>query len=240
MLPKIDFNTLKIYQDGAVLSDMVTAAADPMVSGFTTNPTLMAKAGITDYAGFGKDVIAAIPEKPISFEVFSDEFEEMRREAHIIQTWGGNIFTKIPIMNTKGESSLSLIKELSGQGMALNVTAIFTWEQIESVSNAISPGKPAIISVFAGRIADTGIDPMPLMKRAAVLLKSSPRQELLWASPRELLNLFQADECGCDIITATPDILNKLSLVGKDLIKFSQETVEMFYNDATASGFSLV
>lgn len=239
MLPQIKFKTLSLYQDGADLNDMVKAAKDPMVSGFTTNPTLMAKAGITDYEKFAKSVIEAIPDKPISFEVFSDDFNEMEREARIIKSWGGNTSVKIPVMNTKGESSVPLVKKLSAEGISLNVTAIFTPKQIIAVSSALSPGVDAIISIFAGRIADTGIDPMPIMKDAVELTKDFPEQLILWASPRELLNLFQADDCGCQIITATPDILKKLASVNKDLTQFSQETVQMFYNDATNAGFKL-
>lgn len=239
MLPKIIFNNLSLYQDGANINDMISAAKDPMVAGFTTNPTLMAKAGVTDYENFAKSAINAIPDKPISFEVFSDEFNEMEREAHIIKSWGGKTYVKIPVMNTKGESSLKLIKKLSAEGIPLNVTAIFSPKQIEDVSAVLQPGIDAIISIFAGRIADTGIDPMPIIKYAVELTKEIPEQLILWASPRELLNVFQADECGCQIITATPDILKKLSNVGKDLEIFSQETVQMFYNDASSAGFKL-
>jgi len=239
MLPQIKFKSLSLYQDGADIDDMLQAAKDPMVAGFTTNPTLMAKAGITDYEKFARTAIGAIPDKPVSFEVFSDNFDEMEREARIIKSWGGKTYVKIPVMNTRGESSVPLIKKLSAEGIPLNVTAIFSSKQIEDVSLALSPGVDAIISIFAGRIADTGIDPMPIMKNAVELTKGMPEQLILWASPRELLNVFQADECGCQIITATSDILKKLSSVGKDLEEFSQETVQMFYNDATSAGFKL-
>lgn len=238
MIPNIKFKNLSLYQDGANIEEMIEAAKDPMISGFTTNPTLMAKVGITDYEGFARKVIEAIPEKSISFEVFSDEIEKMEREAKIIFSWGGNTSVKIPIMTTNGKSTASLIQKLSNSGIPLNVTAIFTIDQVKTVVNALNPGVNSIISVFSGRIADTGIDPMPVMKKAKSIIKSK-KHKLLWASPRELLNVFQADNCGCDIITATPDILKKLSLVGKNLNEFSQETVQMFYNDSISAGFKL-
>jgi transaldolase len=231
---------IKLYCDGAEIEPIRKMAANPQIQGFTTNPTLMAKAGITDYASFAKEAIQVVGEKCISFEVFSDDFETMEREANVIASWGGNTYTKIPITNTKGESALPLIKKLSAAGMPLNVTALMTLEQVKGVANALSAGTPAIVSVFAGRIADTGIDPVPLMVQCLEALKDKPKAELLWASPRELLNVFQADESGCQIITATPDLLNKLSLVGKDLTEYSLDTVKMFYNDAKKAGFKLV
>jgi transaldolase len=211
----------------------------PFIKGFTTNPTLMRKAGITDYAAFAREAIAVVGDLPISFEVFSDDFDQMDRQARVIRGWGGATYVKIPVTNTRSESAAPLIQTLSGDGIALNVTALTTLEQVERVRDALAPGVPAIISVFAGRIADTGIDPVPLMAQAKRLLADRPDVELLWASPRELLNLFQADSVGCDILTATPDVLAKLPLVGKDLADYSLDTVTMFYNDAKAAGFSL-
>lgn len=230
---------VKLFVDGANLQEMQTWAKDSRIQGLTTNPTLMRKAGITDYEAFAREAIAAIPDKPISFEVFSDSFEEMEEEAHIIHSWGGNTYIKIPISNTKGESAVGLIRKLSNLGYSLNVTAITTLEQVRVVAEAINPKSRTIISVFAGRIADTGIDPIPVMKKALEMFKANKNAELLWASPRELLNIIQADECGCHIITATPDILNKLKLIGKDLGEYSLETVKMFYNDAKAAGFNI-
>lgn len=230
---------VKLYMDGANINDMVSWAKNPRISGFTTNPTLMRKAGITDYAAFAKDAIRAIPNQPISFEVFSDDFADMEEEAHIIHSWGGNTFIKIPITNTKGESALPLIKKLSDQGYSLNVTAIMTLAQVEGVAKAINPKARTIVSVFAGRVADTGIDPIPMMQQCLKILAGNKNAELLWASPRELLNIVQADECGCHIITATPDILKKLELIGKNLDEYSLETVKMFYTDAKAAGFDI-
>jgi len=230
---------IKLYMDGANIADMRKAYSERRVSGFTTNPTLMRKAGVEDYAAFAKAAIAAIPDLPISFEVFSDDFAGMEREARIIKSWGGNVFIKIPVCNTKGESSMPLVRKLSAEGFALNVTAVMTLEQVQAIEVAIDIKTPAIVSVFAGRIADTGRDPMPMMKQAAHMLAGKPKAELLWASPRELLNLFHAEECGCHIITATLDIVNKIKLIGKDLTDYSIETVKMFYDDATASGFRL-
>ena len=231
---------IKLFMDGAEIRSMVEAVeTNPLIKGFTTNPTLMRKAGITDYASFAREAIAAVGGLSISFEVFSDSFEEMEREARIIHSWGGNTYVKIPVTNTKGESAAPLIAKLSQEGIALNVTAIMTPEQVAVVAEALDPKTPAIVSVFAGRVADTGLDPMPLMRRCRELLAGLPKAELLWASPRELLNVFQADEVGCQIITATKDVLAKLSVVGKDLNQYSLETVQMFYNDATAAGFKL-
>lgn len=231
---------VKLYQDGADINAILKAAAEGNVAGFTTNPTLMRKAGITDYKEFALKLIAAIPDKPISFEVFSDDFETMEAEAREIASWGGTTSIKIPITNTKSESAAPLIQKLSAEGMSLNVTAITTLDQVDVVARAVSPTSHVIVSIFAGRIADTGIDPVPLMTEAAKRLAHLPKAELLWASPRELLNVIQADQCGCHIITATPDILAKLKLLGKDLTQYSLETVKMFYEDARAAGYKLV
>jgi transaldolase len=231
---------VKLFQDGADLDEMVAARSRDVVAGFTTNPTLMHKAGITDYKAFAKKVIAAIPDRPISFEVFSDDFETMEREAREIASWGGDTYIKIPITNTQGESAGPLIRKLSNEGFSLNVTAILTLDQVDVVARNVLAGSRTIVSVFAGRIADTGIDPVPVMREALLRLRDLPRAELLWASPRELLNVFQADEIGCHIITATPDIIAKMSLVGKDLAQYSLETVQMFYRDAVAAKFKLV
>ena len=229
----------KIYMDGADIDAMVKAYKANTVAGFTTNPTLMRKAGITDYAAFAKAAIAAIPDLPISFEVFSDDFAAMEREARIIASWGGNTFIKVPITNTQGESALPLIRKLSGEGLSLNVTAIMTIAQVKGVAQAVAPSSRTIVSVFAGRIADAGIDPVPVMQECKKLLAGLPKAELLWASPREVLNLVQADQVGCDIITITPDILAKIPTIGRDLDAFSLDTVKMFYNDAKAAGFEL-
>jgi transaldolase len=231
---------IKLYQDGAELSKMIDARDRGIVDGFTTNPTLMRKAGVTDYRDFARKAINAIPDLPISFEVFSDDFETMEREAREIASWGGNTYIKIPITNTKGRSSAPLVRKLSAEGFSLNVTAILTLDQVETVASVAAPGSRLIVSVFAGRIADTGIDPVPVMTRAVAILNSMPKAELLWASPREVLNVIQAQECGCSIITATPDLIAKIALFGKDLREFSLETVKMFYDDACAAGYSLV
>jgi transaldolase len=225
--------------DGADIDSMRRAYQSRLVAGFTTNPTLMRKAGITDYAGFAKSVIAAIPDLPISFEVFSDDFAEMEREARIIASWGGRTYIKIPVTNTEGQSSVPLIRKLAADGLALNVTAILALEQVKDVAAALNPSVPSIVSVFAGRVADTGVDPVPLMRDALEVLGPNRSAELLWASPRELLNVFQADEIGCHIITATEDVLKKLPIIGKDLLKYSLETVQMFHNDAKAAGYRL-
>jgi len=201
---------------------------------------LMRKSGITDYAAFAKAAIAAIPDLPISFEVFSDDFAAMEAEARVIAGWGGDTFIKIPITNTRGESSVPLIRKLSAEGFSLNVTAIMTLAQVEAVAAAVSPASHTIVSVFAGRIADAGVDPVPVMRQCKAALAGLPKAELLWASPREVLNLVQADEIGCDIITITSDILAKVPTIGKDLDQFSLETVKMFYNDAKAAGFKLI
>ncbi|WP_368744497.1 transaldolase [Desertibaculum subflavum] len=230
----------KIFMDGADIDAMAKAYKAGTVAGFTTNPTLMRKAGITDYAAFAKAAIAAIPDLPISFEVFSDDFASMEREARIIAGWGGNTYVKVPITNTQGEPSLPLIRKLSGEGFSLNVTAIMTIAQVKGVVESVLPASRTIVSVFAGRIADAGIDPVPVMVECKRLLVGLPKAELLWASPREVLNLVQADQIGCDIITITPDILAKIPTIGRDLDAFSLDTVKMFYNDAKAAGFKLI
>jgi transaldolase len=237
-IPSLD--RIKIFADGASLPSMLESARDPRIAGFTTNPTLMRKAGISDYRAFAKEVLAAINDRPISFEVFADEFPEMKRQALEIATWGANVYVKIPITNTKRASAAPLVKELAGAGVKLNVTAICTLDQVRETAQALKGGAPSVVSVFAGRIADTGRDPVPLMKEALGICRAAGSGiELLWASPRELLNIIQAAEVGCDIITVTPDLLKKLELVGKDLAEFSLETVQMFYKDATAAGFKL-
>ncbi|HKF99498.1 MAG TPA: transaldolase [Xanthobacteraceae bacterium] len=230
---------VKIFADGADFDSIVKLSGNPIVRGFTTNPSLVRKAGVTDYEEFGRKLLAAVPNRPVSLEVFADDFAEMARQARAIATWGPNVNVKIPVTNTKKEFSGDLIRELSGDGVVVNVTAILTLDQVRRVTACLSPKTPAIVSVFAGRIADTGVDPLPLMAEAVSILKARPQAELIWASPRELLNIFQADEIGCHIITVTNDILNKLSLVDKDLEAYSLETVEMFRRDALAAGFTI-
>ena len=218
---------------------MKALAANPLVKGFTTNPTLMRKANITDYVAFAHEVLAAIPNHPVSFEVFADDFAEMEAQALEIASWGRNVYVKIPITNTKGTSAVPLVRRLSTNRVQLNVTAVFTLEQVKAVTDVLDAGTPAVISVFAGRIADTGFDPVPLMAEAKAIIKAKPKAELLWASPRELLNIFHAESVGCDIITVTHDVLAKLTLVGKDLDEYSLETVKMFHKDASAAGYSI-
>ncbi|MBI3799190.1 MAG: transaldolase [Deltaproteobacteria bacterium] len=230
---------IKIFADGADKVEMLERYRNPLIQGFTTNPTLMRKAGVTDYQAFARDILCAIPDRPISFEVFSDDFAEMRRQAHKIATWGKNVYVKIPVTNTRGESSVALVRDLAQARVKLNVTALLTLEQVREVSTALAGGPPACISVFAGRIADTGRDPVPVMAAAVELIRVSPNIELIWASPRELLNIFQADAIGCHIITATNDILKKLDLVGQDLHEYSLDTVKMFYDDALKAGYTL-
>jgi len=230
---------VKIFADGADKAGMVEMAGKPWISGLTTNPTLMRKVGISDYRAFAKDILSAIPKHPISFEVFSDDFVEMERQANEIASWGANVYAKIPVTNTKRETAYGLIRRLAKAGVKQNVTALMTLAQVRDVSAALGAGPAACVSVFAGRIADTGRDPLPMMSAAVEMLRPYPNQELIWASPRELLNIFQADEIGCHIITVTNDILKKLSLVGKDLDEYSLDTVKMFYDDAKAAGFSL-
>jgi len=230
---------VKIFGDGAELAGMLALYRQPFIKGFTTNPTLMKKAGIRDYAGFAREVLSAIPDRPISFEVFSDDFPDMARQARVIAAWGPNVYVKIPVTTTRRESACDLIHELSHEGIKLNVTALMTLDQVRDVVGALRGGAPSCVSVFAGRIADTGRDPVPLMAAAVELVRLEPKSELIWASPRELLNIFQADEIGCDIITVTHDILKKLDLVGHPLDEFSLDTVKMFHGDGTAAGFAL-
>ncbi|HET8549529.1 MAG TPA: transaldolase [Bryobacteraceae bacterium] len=230
---------VKLFADGANISDILTWYAHPLIRGFTTNPTLMRSAGVSDYEAFAREVLACVPDRPVSFEVFADEFPEMERQARRIAAWADNVYVKIPVTNTKREPALDLICRLTHSGIRLNVTALMTLAQVRDVCRALSGGAPAYISVFAGRIADTGRAVLPLMAAAAELIATEPQVELIWASPRELLNIYEADAAGCHIITATSAILSKLHLVGKDLDDYSLETVQMFYNDASGSGYRL-
>jgi transaldolase len=236
---QLDGMNIKIFADGADLNGIETMYAKPWIKGFTTNPTLMRKAGIADYKSFALDVLRVVPDKPVSFEVFADEFEEMKSQAMEIASWGSNVNVKIPVSNTKRNFSGPLIRWLSMAGVKLNITAVMTLDQVRDIVDHLFGDTPAIVSVFAGRIADTGVDPVPVMKDALKLLQSRPKAELLWASPRELLNIVQAEEIGCHIITATNDILNKLQLLGKDHSEYSLETVEMFHDDAKAAGYAI-
>jgi len=235
----VDRLKVQIFADGADKAGMLEMYAKPFVKGFTTNPTLMRKVGVTDYEAFAKDILGVIPDRPISFEVFADDFAEMERQARRIATWGKHVSVKIPITNTKRESAIPLVRKLSQEGIALNVTAMFTLEQVQDVVDAVKGGAPCYVSVFAGRVADTGMDPVPLMAESVKRLKAAPNTELIWASPRELLNIFQADEIGCQVITVTNDIIKKLSLVGKNLDDYSLETVKMFYDDGKAAAYKL-
>lgn len=239
MLKTVHELTVKIFADGADKAGMLEMYRLPHISGFTTNPTLMRKAGLSDYQAFARDIVQAIPDRPISFEVFSDEFDEMERQANLIRSWGENVYVKIPVTNTRAEPSTDLVCRLASQGIKLNVTALLTLEQVRAVSAALAGGPSSYISVFAGRIADTGRDPLPALKEALAVMRPHPQQELIWASPRELLNIFQADEIGCHVITVTNDILKKLALVGKDLSEYSLDTVKMFRTDALQAGFTL-
>jgi transaldolase len=236
MLDKI---STRIFADGADLDGILKLASDPRISGFTTNPTLMWKAGLTDYAEFAKRLLERITRHPISFEVFADDTEEMRRQARLISSWGENVYVKIPVTTTKGDSMASLVRELSEDGIKVNVTALFTTGQVELITAAVKDGAPSYLSVFAGRIADAGIDPVPIMSRSVDAMVQAPRSELIWASPREILNLVQADQVGCHIITVTHDLLKKLDCLGKNLEQYSLETVRMFHGDALAAGFTL-
>lgn len=238
-MKKVEELKVKIFADGADKVGMFEMYAKPYIKGLTTNPTLMKRAGITDYRAFCKDILTSIRDKPLSFEVFSDDFVEMERQALEIAGWGENVYVKIPVTNTKQETCYALVKKLSAQKVKLNVTAIMTLTQVRDVVASLDPNVPSYVSVFAGRIADTGRDPVPLMAAAVEQLKVASAAELIWASPRELLNIFQADQIGCQVITVTNDILKKLSLVGYDLDEYSLDTVKMFYNDATAAGFQL-
>jgi transaldolase len=239
-MPSLADLKIKLFADGADLGVIRRMAQDPLIRGFTTNPTLMRKAGVADYEAFARDVLEIVPDRPVSFEVFSDEFAEMERQALEIASWGANVYVKIPVTNTRGEPSDALVRRLSKAGVKLNVTALLTVEQVARVAACLSDGASSFVSVFAGRIADTGRDPVPLMKRSVELLRPRPRAELIWASPRELLNVFQADAVGCHVITATSDVLAKLALVGKNLDDYSLETVKMFRHDAESAGYTIV
>jgi transaldolase len=230
---------VKLFADGADLAGITEMASNPMIAGFTTNPTLMRKAGISDYKAFALTVLEVVPKLPVAFEVFADDFQTMEKQAIEIASWGKNVNVKIPVTTTKGEFCGPLVKALSNAGVNVNVTAVMTLDQVIKIVENLNVNSPAIVSVFAGRIADTGVDPVPLMAEAVQILKTKPKAELIWASPRELLNIFQADQVGCHIITATNDILKKLSLVDKSLEAYSLETVEMFYRDAKAAGFKI-
>lgn len=232
--------SIKVYSDGAVLETMLKDLNSGLVSGFTTNPSLMKKAGITSYIGFAKEVLKDIKEFPVSFEVFADDIETMEKEAEKIASLGENVYVKIPVTNSKGESTVDLMKRLAAKGVKINATAIFTLEQVREVVGALKAGTPGIVSVFAGRIADTGVDPVPIMKEALSICRQKDGVELLWASPRETYNIYQADELGVDIITCTSDLIQKLSLNGKDLTEYSLETVQMFVKDSTSLGFKIL
>jgi transaldolase len=235
----LDQISTRIFADGADLDGILALAVDPRIAGFTTNPTLMRKIGLTDYAEFAQGLLERITRHPISFEVFADDAEEMRRQAHIIASWGENVYVKIPVTSTKGAPMASLVRELSEDGVKVNVTALFTVAQVELITAAVKDGAPSCISVFAGRIADAGVDPIPIMARSVEIMTDAPSSELIWASPREILNLVQANEVGCHIITITHDLLKKLDCLGKSLEQYSLETVQMFHDDALAAGFAL-
>ncbi len=239
MSERTDSLSIAVYADGADLETIAARTKDPLVKGFTTNPTLMRKSGIQDYERFAKDALALVDGRPISFEVFADDFPTMEKQARRIASWGSNVSVKIPVSNTKGESAASLVRLLSAEGIPVNVTAIMTEAQVETIGAALNTDTPAIVSVFAGRIADTGRDPMPMMQRCKTILRDKPAAKLLWASPREVLNVFQADAVGCDIITVTDDLLTKLVYIDKDLDAFSLETVKMFFDDATSAGYDI-
>lgn len=237
--PRVESLRVRIFADGADLPGLLEMARRPHISGFTTNPTLMRRAGVADYRAFAREALQAISDRPISFEVFADEPLEMERQAREIASWGRNVFVKIPVTTTRGESCAPLVRRLAADGLQLNVTALLTLDQVREVSQALADGAPSFISVFAGRIADTGRDPVPLLAQALRIMAPWPGQQLIWASPRELLNVFQADAIGCHVITATHDVLGKLPLVGKDLDQYSLETVRMFFDDGQAAGYRL-
>jgi len=238
-MTRVEDLKVKIFADGAEKAGMLEMYAKPYIKGFTTNPTLMHKVGLTDYRAFARDIVAAIPDRPISFEVFSDDFDEMERQAREIATWGENVYVKIPVTNTHREPAYELVRRLANDGVKLNITAIMTIDQVRNVVDAVKDGAPSCVSVFAGRIADTGRDPVPIMSECISILKAAPESELIWASPRELLNIIQADAIGCHIITVTNDILKKLPLIGKDLGDYSLDTVKMFFEDGRKAGFTL-
>ena len=239
MKHSLDDLKIEIFADGADREGILELYRNPLIAGFTTNPTLMRKAGVADYKAFALDILEEVTDRPISFEVFSDEFDEMERQAREIASWGENVNVKIPVTNTRGEESYELVHRLSHAGVRVNVTAMMTLEQVRRVGSAVAGGVSCYVSVFAGRVADTGRDPVPMMAEAVELLRPYDNAALLWASPRELLNVFQADAIGCHIITVTHDVLKKLALVGKDLGEYSLETVEMFYEDAREAGYKL-
>jgi transaldolase len=236
---KADALRIKIFADGADRASILELYRDPAIKGFTTNPTLMRKAGVTDYAAFAREVLAVVKDRPISFEVFSDEFAEMERQAMKIAGWGENVYVKIPVTNTRQESAAALIRKLARQGVKVNATALLTVEQVAEIAGTMAGGPPSVISVFAGRIADTGRDPLPIMKASMEIVSAHRNIELLWASPREVLNVVQADAIGCHIITVTEDILKKLRVLGTELAAMSLDTVKMFHQDAVAAGFTL-
>ena len=238
-MPNIHNLRIKLFADGAELTTIRDLYGNPLIKGFTTNPTLMRKAGVVDYEAFARNLLRAVPDRPVSFGVFAGDEEGMEAQARVIASWGTNINIKIPVTDQRGNFMGPLIRRLSRSGIAVNVTAVFTLEQVERVAEALDPAAPAIVSVFAGRIADTGVDPVPMMKQARSLLHGRPRAELLWASPRELLNIFQADGAGCQIITVPSEILSKLNLVGRNFSDFSLETVQMFHRDAHAAAYSI-
>jgi transaldolase len=235
----LDQISTRIFADGADIDGILALAADPRISGFTTNPTLMRKAGLVDYAGFAQDLLERVTEHPISFEVFADTTEDIRRQAHTIASWGENVYVKIPVTSTTGETMAPLARELSEGGVKVNVTALFTIAQVEEITAAVAQGAPSYISVFAGRIADAGVDPIPIIVESLQIMRQAIRAELIWASPREILNLVQANDVGCHIITITHDLLKKLDGLGKGLEQFSLDTVRMFHDDAQAAGFTL-
>ncbi len=239
-MSRLDGLKVKIFADGADLAGISELYKNPLIKGFTTNPTLMKQAGVTDYREFARTLLRAVPDRPISFEVVADDFEDMEWQAREIASWGGSVVVKIPVTNTRGENSGALIRRLAAAGVRLNITAIMTLDQVRDVADCLRQGPPSYISVFAGRVADTGRDPVPHMAEAVQILRKYPQIELIWASPRELLNIFQADAIGCHVITVTHDVLKKLKLVGKDLVEYSLETVEMFFNDAHKAGLRLI
>jgi transaldolase len=238
-MPDLKDLRIKIFADGADIADITRLSADPVIKGFTTNPTLMRKAEVTDYREFSKKILSIVTDRPVSFEVFSDDFTEMEQQALEISSWGDNVFVKIPVSNTLGEFSGPLVQRLSSQGVQVNVTAMMTVKQVEAVAACLSKDSSSFVSVFAGRIADTGRDPLPIMEKAVQILEGLPKAGLIWASPRELLNVFQADSIGCHVITSTSDVLAKLATVGKDLDTYSLETVQMFRRDAVEAGYSI-
>jgi transaldolase len=235
----LDKIATRIFADGANLQSILELADDPRISGFTTNPTLMRQAGVTEYTRFAAELLSHVTTHPVSFEVFADEREEMRRQARLIASWGANVYVKIPVTTTSGEPMTELVHDLSHDGVKVNVTAMFTLDQVDAITGAVAGGAPSYLSIFAGRIADAGVDPVPLVRRAVEIMSAAPAAECMWASPREVLNLVQANSAGCHIITMTPDLLRKLDGLGKDLSQFSLETVRMFFRDAAAAGYSI-